>query len=65
MTFIVTDAGDPVAGVKISVDGHVALTDAAGKASITFAKGTSPGLYKVTASEADYFMAHASVVIER
>ncbi|MGA8680143.1 MAG: hypothetical protein WB592_06645 [Acidimicrobiales bacterium] len=65
VTFVVTDAGDPVAGVKVSVDGHTALTNPAGKAVVTFAKGTSPGSYTVRASEANYFPAHGSVLVEK
>ncbi len=65
VTFLVTDAGDPVAGVDVSVRGHVVVTNAAGKATLGFAKGTSPGSYTVTASKADYFSAKAHVVVEK
>jgi len=64
VTFVVTDAGDPVAGAKVSVDGHTAFTDPAGKAAVTFAKGTSPGGYTVTASAANYFPALGKVLVK-
>ncbi|HLN06401.1 MAG TPA: hypothetical protein VK217_08990, partial [Acidimicrobiales bacterium] len=65
VTFTVTDAGDPVAGAYVKVDGHSATTSAAGTATITFAKGTTPNTYKVTASRGNYFSATAKVVVTK
>jgi hypothetical protein len=64
VTFYVTDAGDPVAGVKVSVDGHTAFTNIAGKVAIALAKGTNPGTYGVSASQVNYFPAHGKVVVK-
>jgi len=65
VTFTVPDAGDPVAGAYVKVDGHSATTSAAGTATITFAKGTTPNTYKVTASRGNYFSATAKVVVTK
>jgi hypothetical protein len=49
VTFAVTDAGDPVAGVQVKFGGRTASTDASGKAKITSSSGG-----KATAKKAGY-----------
>jgi hypothetical protein len=64
VTFEVTDAGDPVAGATVRVDGKVKTTGGSGTVSITFPKGSAAGKYAVTASAANYFSAHGGLDIE-
>ena len=61
ISFSVTDAGDPVAGAAVIVDGKKLHTNAAGTVTVTFAKGTSPGTYGVSARKANYFPASRKV----
>jgi hypothetical protein len=61
--FTVTDAGDRVSGAVVSVDGHRAATSAAGTATISFAKGTKPGKFDVTAAATNYFPAGATLEV--
>ena len=63
VTFTVTDAGDPVAGATVTVDGHSARTSASGKATITFPKGTRPKTYGVSVTAPNYFPAKGEVVV--
>ena len=63
ITFTVADVGDPVAGAKVAVDGKHATTNAAGKATITFAKGTKTGTYRVTVTALNYLSATGNVSI--
>jgi hypothetical protein len=63
VVFKVTDAGDPVAGATVRVAGHTAKTNAGGKVTITFPKGTSPGKYEAKASAANYYSGTARVVV--
>jgi hypothetical protein len=53
-TFQVTDVGDPVEGVSITVAGKTAITDAQGQASIELPNGTTPGTLTVTGSKAGH-----------
>ncbi len=64
VTFKVTDVGAPVKGAVVSVDGHSAVTGAAGTATITFPKGTKTGAFGVTAKATNYFAAHAALAIK-
>lgn len=57
VSFTVTDAGDPVAGAKITVGGKTLTTDAAGKASADLPAGK----LKATASRAGYTSATVKV----
>ena len=61
ISFSVTDAGDPVAGATVIVDGKKLHTNAAGTVTVTFAKGTNPGTYGVSARKANYFPASGKV----
>lgn len=63
VVFTVSDAGDPVAGATVRVAGHSATTNAAGRVTITFPKGTSAHRYQATATAANYFPGTASVVV--
>jgi hypothetical protein len=64
VTFRVTDAGDPVVGASVTVDGHTAKTGAEGGAKFTFPKGAATGTFKVTATAKNYFSATAKVVVK-
>jgi hypothetical protein len=64
VTFEVTDAGDPVAGATVRVDGRVKTTGGSGTVSITFPKGSATGKYAVTASATNYFSAHGDLDIK-
>ena len=50
---VVTDAqtGDPLSGVKVSIDGFVTYTDASGNYGFT---GLAPGAYTIEFSKAGY-----------
>lgn len=50
----VLDAGDPVAGVKVTVAGHHATTDKTGRAMLTVAIGAHAKQLSVTASKVGY-----------
>ncbi|MDH4346221.1 MAG: hypothetical protein OEW31_07800, partial [Thermoleophilia bacterium] len=55
VTFVVTDAGDPVAGAKVSFAGKSVTTNAAGKATAPSGSG------KAKATKAGYAPASAAV----
>ena len=61
VTFTVTDAGDPVEGATLEVGGKSATTDAQGRASLAFPKGTSAGRLAVKASMKGYNDASAHI----
>jgi hypothetical protein len=63
LVFKVTDAGDPVKGAVVRVDGHAAKTGSAGTATITIPKGAKPGTFTVTASGLNYIPARATLII--
>lgn len=65
LVFMVTDAGDPVKGAVVRVDGHAAKTGSAGRATITIPKGAKPGTFTVTASVLNYIPARGTLVIVR
>jgi len=56
-TFVVTDAGDPVAGASIAVGGKKLTTNAAGRATVALRKGA----YRARATSAGYVAGAASV----
>jgi hypothetical protein len=58
--FFVSDAGDAVPGATVSVDGKNATTNALGTVTISFAKGTKPGTFPLTATAVNYFEAHGT-----
>jgi hypothetical protein len=60
LTVRVTDAGDPVAGAKVSAKGHHATTDTQGRASLTLHGGTT-GTVKMTVSAPGYQLLSAKV----
>lgn len=57
VTYRVTDAGDPVAGATVSVDGRTAKTKSSGTVKFVFAKNARQGRFVVTATCANYFAA--------
>jgi hypothetical protein len=59
--FAVTDVGDPVPGAKISVAGKTLTTDAEGRASLAFPRGTKAGAVTATATMKDYSEAVARI----
>jgi hypothetical protein len=64
VVFHVSDAGDPVPGAKVTVDGKVGTTNSAGAATLTFAKGAKTGTFTVVASGSDYLPASGHLTIE-
>lgn len=62
--FEVTDAGDPVSGATVSVDGKKGKTNASGVVKFTFTKGAQQGKFKVTATMANYYKATGSVRVD-
>jgi hypothetical protein len=54
VTFTVGDAGQPVAGAKVSCLGKKGTTSTAGKVKLHFGKGTAVGKHVCTASKAGY-----------
>lgn len=65
LVFKVADAGEPVKGAVVKVDGHAAKTGSAGRATITNPKGVRPGTFTVTASALNYIPARGTLVIVR
>jgi hypothetical protein len=61
----VTDAGDPVKGAIVKVDGKSAGTNAAGQATFTLPASIKAGSYKVTATAADYLLATGTLVVRK
>ena len=61
ITFTVVDAGDAVAGVKVTFLGHTATTNSKGKVKFTVKKGTARGKHLVVASKAGYASATLTV----
>ena len=57
IVFKVTDAGDPVKGAVVKVDGRHSATGPAGTASIVIPKGAKTGSFPVTASGLNYISA--------
>jgi hypothetical protein len=54
VTFTVADAGQPVAGAKVSCPGKAGTTTNTGQAKIHFSKGTPAGFHVCTATKAGY-----------
>ncbi len=65
VTFRVTDAGDPVKGAVVKVDGKKLKTNSAGRVTVHLAKGSKPGSYPVTASAPNYLTARAKLVVRK
>jgi hypothetical protein len=65
VTVAVTDAGDPVAGATVKIDGKSAVTNAAGKASIHLPGSIKAGKYPVTAAAANYLTASATLTVTK
>jgi hypothetical protein len=65
VTVAVTDAGDPVAGATVKIDGKSAVTNAAGKASIHLPGSIAAGKYPVTAAAANYLTASAALTVTK
>ncbi len=64
VTFVVTDAGDPVKGAKVKVNGHTLITGKNGACSLTFRKHARPGAYRATAALASYYGASVTVHVK-
>ncbi|MBI4166333.1 MAG: hypothetical protein HY508_11430 [Acidobacteria bacterium] len=64
VTFLVSDAGDPVSGASVSVAGKSFTTDAQGRASYVVPKGAKVGSISATASKSDYTPASTSVAVK-
>ena len=64
VTYVATDAGDPVAGTTVSVDGRTAKTSSSGRVKFAFPKNARPGRYTVTATFADYYKATGSLRVD-
>ena len=63
IVFKVTDAGDPVKGAVVKVDGRHSATGPAGTASIVIPKGAKTGSFPVTASGLNYISAKGMLSI--
>lgn len=61
----VTDAGDPLQGATVKVDGKTATTNAAGQATFHLPAGIKAGAYKVTAAASGYLQATGTLTIKR
>ncbi len=61
----VTDAGDPVQGAIVKVDGKTATTNASGRAAFTLPASIKAGAYKVTATAVNYQAAGGTLVIKK
>lgn len=61
----VTDAGDPVPGAIVKVDGKASTTNAAGKATFKLPASIKAGKYTVTATTAFYRTATGTLVITK
>lgn len=61
----VTDAGDPVLGAIVKVDGKAAGTNAAGQATFKLPASTKAGSYKVTVTAAYYRIATGTLVVKK
>lgn len=64
VTFTVTDAGDPVAGATVSVAGVKGKTGPSGTVTLTLPAGLGLGEHGITAAAADYFSAHATLLVK-
>ena len=62
---IVTDAGDPVKGAQVKVDGKTGLTSASGQVTFTLPASIKAGAYKVTVTAADYITATGTLTIKK
>jgi hypothetical protein len=65
VTVAVSDAGDPVAGATVKIDGKSAVTNAAGKASIHLPGSIKAGKYAVTAAAANYRTATMQLTVTK
>jgi hypothetical protein len=63
VVFTVSDVGDPVAEATITVAGKLLTTDAQGRATMTFPKGSKVGSISATASMKEYSNAGVKVSV--
>lgn len=61
ITFTVVDAGDAVAGAKVTFLGHTATTNSKGQVKFTVKKGTAKGKHTVVATKSGYASATFTV----
>jgi hypothetical protein len=61
ITFTVVDAGDAVAGAKVTFLGHAATTNSKGQVKFTVKKGTARGKHIVVATKHGYVSANFTV----
>jgi hypothetical protein len=64
LTFTVLDAGDPVAGARMSFLGTTVVTNAKGVAGFAVKKGTKPGRHVATAGKPGYALATTVVTVK-
>lgn len=60
----VTDAGDPVAGATVNVNGKTVTTNAAGQATFHLPGGIKAGSYKVAVTALNYLTAAGTLVVK-
>jgi hypothetical protein len=63
VAFQVTDAGDPVSGATVTVDGRSGVTTSLGTATVLLPKGLGAGKYTATATAPNYFPAKATLTV--
>jgi hypothetical protein len=64
VTFTVTDAGDRVSGAKVKVNGKTKTTGQKGTVTFRFARHTTAGTYRATASLTNYFNGTTAVHVK-
>jgi hypothetical protein len=60
----VSDAGDPVAGATVTLDGKTAKTNSSGQVTIHLTGGIKTGKYTVTATAVDYLLAAGTLTVK-
>jgi hypothetical protein len=63
VSYVIKDAGDPVHGVAVAVDGRQGKTNKAGRVTFKFSKGSKTGTFRVTATMVDYYGASSTLRI--
>jgi len=63
VSYVITDAGDPVQGATVTVDGRKGKTSKLGRITFKFSKGSQIGKFKVSATIPNYFGASGTLHI--
>jgi hypothetical protein len=63
ISYVITDAGDPVQGAGVTVDSHQGKTNKSGRITYTFPKGSKTGTFPVKVTKANYFGASGTLHI--